>query len=173
MFTSRLLAIAAIAAIPNLAPAQDITGAYGGLAYGRADIDTNSALGGSGESLGLFGGYNFDAGAFVYGFEIDWDSTDYAIGGGAVNIDSTTRIKGRIGADLGGSFAYATAGLVFADTDVLGDDDGYLYGIGLDVPLTSNLIAGGEVLQHEFDNFNGSGTDVSVTTYKARLAFRF
>jgi outer membrane immunogenic protein len=32
---------------------------------------------------------------------------------------------------------------------------------------------GGEVLQHEFDDFDGSGIDVEATTVKAKVALQF
>ena len=168
-----LILAAGLATLPMAVAAQDWTGGYGGLAYGGSDIDATGGLTGDGESVGLFGGYNWDTGDVVYGFEADWDSTDYAIGGGAVNITHTARLKGRIGVDLGAGLGYATGGIVRANTDALGNDNGYLFGLGYDFDLGNNTLLGAEVLQHEFDNFNGSGTDVSVTTFKARVALKF
>lgn len=168
-----LILAAGLLALPVAASAQDWTGGYGGLSYGGSDIDATGGLSGDGESVGLFGGYNWDTGDVVYGVEADWDSTDYSIGGGAVNVTHTARLKGRIGVDMGAGLGYATAGFVRANTDALGNDNGYLFGIGYDYNIGKNTLLGAEVLQHEFDDFNGSGTDVSVTTFKARLGFKF
>lgn len=164
---------AAFAALPFAAEAQSLEGAYGGLSYGGSDIDVTGGLTGDGESVGIFAGYNWDMGNVVYGVEVDWDSTDYAIGGGAVNVEQTARLKGRVGVPLAGGLGYASGGIVRANTDAIGNDTGYFYGIGYDVPVSKGVIVGAEVLQHEFDDFDGSGLDVSVTTFKARVALQF
>lgn len=39
--------------------------------------------------------------------------------------------------------------------------------------LTDSFALGGEILYHEFDNFNGSGIDVDATTVQMRGTFRF
>lgn len=162
-----------LTAAPFAATAQDWTGAYGGLSYGGSDIDATGGLSGDGDSTGVFLGYNWDNGNLVYGIEGDWDSTDYSIDGGSVNVEQTARLKGRVGVEAGSGLAFATAGVVRANTDAIGDDTGYFLGFGYDVDLGNGTLLGGEVLQHEFDDFDGGGLDVSVTTFKARLAFRF
>ncbi len=166
-----LALVAALLILPVSAKAQNWTGGYAGLAYGGSDIDATGGLSGDGESLGFFTGFNFEAGNIVYGAELDWDKTDYTVG--TVNISHTTRLKGRIGVEIGNGLGFAAAGLVRANTDAIGDDSGYLFGLGYDHDLGNNMLVGAEVLQHEFDNFGGSGLDVSVTTFKARLAFKF
>ena len=148
-----LASVIALLSIPFSVSAQDLTGGYGGLAYGGSDIDVTGGLTGDGDSIGVFGGYNWDLGGVVYGFEVDWDSTDYSIGAGAVNIDNTARLKGRVGVPLGGGLGYAALGLVTADTDAIGSDEGYLFGLGYDALIGNNTLVGGEVLQHEFDDF--------------------
>ena len=39
--------------------------------------------------------------------------------------------------------------------------------------ITQNFAMGGEVLYHEFDNFNSTNTDVEATTVQVRGTFRF
>jgi hypothetical protein len=39
--------------------------------------------------------------------------------------------------------------------------------------LTDSLTLGGEVLQHQFNDFDGSGVDLDATTVTARVGFRF
>lgn len=69
--------------------------------------------------------------------------------------------------------AYGTAGIVWATSPELGDDNGILFGAGYDFAVTENLSIGGEILQHQFDDYDGSGLDVGVTTLKARFTFSF
>ena len=64
-------------------------------------------------------------------------------------------------------------GYAWADTDNLGDDNGYFFGAGYEHMITQNVSLGGEVLYHKFDNFGTAGVDVDATTVQARAAFRF
>ncbi|EBA14217.1 outer membrane protein [Roseobacter sp. CCS2] len=170
-----LVIAAALAAAPIASFAQDWTGPYAGFQIGGSDIDVDGAaeLTGDGPSYGIFAGYNVQNGAIVYGGEIDYDVTEYEIAGGAQEVDSTTRLKGRIGTELGGGLAYGTAGVVWATSPGLGDDNGYLVGVGYDLPVTQNMTVGAEILQHEFEDYNDTDLDVGVTTFKARVSFSF
>ncbi|MEJ8562179.1 outer membrane beta-barrel protein [Yoonia sp. GPGPB17] len=170
---SLIAAAAALAATPATVFAQDWTGPYAGFQIGGSDIDVDGApLTGDGPSYGVFAGYNIQAGNLVYGGEFDYDTTEYDVDGDA-EVDSTTRLKGRMGSEVGGGLLYGAAGLVWATSPELGDDDGYFFGAGYDLPVSSNMTIGAEVLQHEFEEYNGGALDVSVTTFKARVAFNF
>jgi hypothetical protein len=169
----QFLLATALIALPLSAQAEDWTGGYGGFQFGGSDIDVTGGLDGDGESYGVFVGYNWDRSGIVYGLEVDWDATDYAINGGAVNVDQTARLKGRLGVSTGNGLAFASAGVVRANTDAIGNDTGYLLGLGYDHAFSNGTVLGGELLQHEFDDFDGGGLDVSVTTFKARVAFQF
>lgn len=174
MNTKELLFAAVIAAVPVGAFAQDWTGPYAGFQIGGSDIDVDGApLDGDGPSYGIFAGYNVQNGAVVYGGEIDYDVTEYDIGDGTAEVDSTARLKGRLGTDLGMGLAYGTAGIVWATSPELGDDNGYFIGLGYDAEVAPNIILGAEVLYHEFDDYNDTGLDVGVTTLKARMSFSF
>lgn len=174
MKLTSLVIASTLALAPVAASAQDRTGPYAGFQFGGSDIDVDGApLNGDGGSFGLFAGYNVQNGNVVYGGEIDYDSTEYDIGDGAVEVDSTTRLKARVGTDVGGGLAYGTAGVVWATSPELNDDNGFLYGVGYDYPVTTNMTLGAELLQHEFDDYDDTGLDVSVTTFKARVAFSF
>jgi outer membrane immunogenic protein len=35
------------------------------------------------------------------------------------------------------------------------------------------MTVGAELLEHRFDNFNGSGVDLDATTFNTRVGFRF
>lgn len=167
---------AALAVAPVFGHAADWTGPYAGAQLGTAEIDVDEALevDGDGPSFGVFAGYNFQNGAVVFGGEIDYDVTEYDIADGAAEVESTTRVKARVGTELGGGLAYGTVGAVWATSpDFIGDGEGYLFGVGYDLPVADNILVGAEILQHEFDDYNDTGADVGVTTVKARVAFNF
>jgi len=174
MTVTKILMAAAFAAFPAAGFAYDWNGAYAGVQLGTSDIDVDGApLDGDGTSFGAYIGFNTVNAGIVYGAEIDYDATEYEIGGGAVEVDSTTRLKRRIGTELGGGLAYGTAGFVHATSPELGDDNGYLFGAGYDFPVSDNITIGGEILQHQFEDYEDTGLDVGVTTLKARVGFSF
>jgi hypothetical protein len=166
---------AALVAVPAASFANDWTGAYAGAQLGASEIDVDGLeVDGDGPSYGVFAGYNVQNGAVVYGGEFDYDSTEYEVADGAVEVDSTMRLKARIGTELGGGLVYGTAGVVWATSPDIGDDNGYLFGVGYDFPVAENITIGGEILQHQFEDYNDlSGVDIGVTTVKARVAFNF
>ena len=165
---------------PTIAPAPvpvasgpDWTGFYAGGQLGYANIDTNVAgVDGDGLIGGLIAGYDYDFGTWVLGAGVDYDFADINLGG-AADLEEVWRLKVRGGYKLGDGLLYATGGYANADTDVLGDDDGYFIGAGYEHMLTQNVSLGGEVLYHEFDNFNSTTTDVEATTVQVRASFRF
>lgn len=159
------------------------TGFYAGGELGYANVDL-SAGGSSVDESGLIGGlvagYDYDLGDFVIGAGVDYDWTDveFNIGGGsALEIDSIWRAKLRGGYKLGNGLLYATAGYAQAEASVSGfgstDDDGYFVGAGYEHMVTDNMSLGGEVLYHEFDDFDSSPIDAEVVTAQARATFRF
>ena len=93
--------------------------------------------------------------------------------GVAADVEEIWRIKFRSGYKIGQGLAYGTAGYANADTDVLGDDDGYFIGAGYEQRLAPNFSLGGELIYHEFDNFNSTTTDIDATTVQVRGTFRF
>lgn len=174
MTMKKVLFAAVLATVPAGAFAQDWTGPYAGFQIGGSDINVdNPDLEGDGPSYGIYAGYNVQNGGVVYGGEFDFDSTEYDIDNGSAEIDSTARLKGRIGADVGGGLLYGTAGIVWATSPELGDDNGYFFGAGYDMLLANNVTVGAEVLQHQFDDYNDGGLDVDVTTLKLRVGFTF
>ena len=152
----------------------DWTGSYAGiqLGYGQADVGGTD---GDGIIGGIHAGYNYDFGSLVAGAELNYDLAEIDLDGGAGSIDNVGRLKLRLGYDLGSALVYATAGMASADANVGGDlsDTGLLYGIGFDYLVANNWTAGAELLRHEFDDFDGSGSDVEVDTLQARLSYKF
>jgi len=161
------------------------TGFYAGGQLGYANVDL-SAGGGSvdedGFIGGLVGGYDYDLGNWVVGagFDYDWTDVSFSGGGATLDVDSIWRAKLRGGYKIGNGLLYATAG--YAQTEATlsgfglsadGDDDGYFVGAGYEHLVTQNMSLGGEVLYHEFDNFDSTGIDAEIVTAQVRATFRF
>ncbi|WP_424974540.1 outer membrane protein [Dinoroseobacter sp. S124A] len=159
---------------PVIVPAgADWTGFYGGVQLGYGDVDSSaSGVDGDGAIGGLILGYDYDFGSYVLGAGLDYDIADIDLGS-AATLEDVLRLKLRAGVEAGPALIYATGGYARAGTDNLGSDDGYFIGAGVDYPITEAWTLGGELLYHEFDDFDGSGVDVDATTLQARLSFRF
>lgn len=156
----------------------DWTGFYGGGQLGFASVDTDAGVDGSGMIGGLTAGYDYDLGNnWVLGAGLDYDFADVDLEDGAGTtvgtLEEVFRAKLRGGYKIGDGLLYGTGGYAHADTDNLGSDDGWFAGAGYEHMVTQNVSVGGEVLYHQFDNFDGSGIDVDATTVQARATFRF
>jgi outer membrane immunogenic protein len=162
---------------PAAAPSADWSGFYAGGQLGYGDVDSNGGgLDGNGFLGGIHGGYRWDFGQFVFGTELDYDTADINLGGDTGSLDDVTRVKLVGGADLGNSLLYATTGLAYASASVGPQslsDDGWFYGGGMTFALNDQWTVGGELLQHNFNNFDGSGVDIDALTATARVGFRF
>jgi opacity protein-like surface antigen len=166
------------AAEPVAAPGVDWSGPYVGAQLGYADIDSNGGgLDGDGWLGGVHAGYRWDWGNFVAGAELDYDTAEIDLGApGVGTLDDVARIKLMAGTELGRSLVYGTLGAAYASATVGGaelSDNGYFIGAGVDVPVTDRWSVGGELLQHQFDDFDGSGVDLDATTLKAKVSLRF
>lgn len=131
---------------------------------------------GDGMTGGVHGGYLLNANRFVYGLEGDFDFADIEIDNNIGTVDRIGRIKAKAGYDLGQTLIYATAGAAYAEADLYGgdfNDWGWVAGAGADYMVTDAVSVGAEVLYHDFDEFDNSGTDLSLTTLSAKVSFRF
>ncbi|MBU2865453.1 outer membrane protein [Pacificibacter marinus] len=151
----------------------DWTGFYGGLSagYGWGDDVADDA---DDATYGLFGGYNYDLGNWVLGGELEYAKTD--LDNGTAAIDDMTRLKLRAGYDLGKVVVYGIVGANYANATIGGtdySDTGVSYGLGADYALSDAVVAGFEVLQNDFNEFDDSGSDLSATTVGAKVAYRF
>jgi outer membrane immunogenic protein len=162
---------------PVVVPGVDWSGFYAGAQLGYGDVDSNGAgLDGNGLLGGIHAGYRWDFGQYVAGAEIDYDTVDIDLGGTTGSLDDVARLKLVGGAKLGNSLLYATTGAAYADATVGGaslSDNGWFYGAGLGVAVDDQWTIGGELLQHNFDDFDGSGVDIDALTATARVSFRF
>ncbi|KIC37490.1 outer membrane protein [Leisingera sp. ANG-M7] len=149
----------------------DWTGFYLGGQVGQLDADTSNGASGDDTAYGVHGGYNHDFGRFVLGGELDYDATDLDLGGGAT-VDSVARAKLKAGYDFGRVLAYVTGGVAEADSS-LGSETGDFYGVGLAYQVTDQWLIGGEVLEHDFDQFGTSGVGSDATSVSLRASFKF
>lgn len=163
---------------PVVAPGIDWSGAYAGVQLGYADVDSNDAgLDGNGFLGGIHGGYLWDFGNVIAGAEVSYDSADIDLGDAGATLDDMTRLKLLVGTEMGRSLVYGALGAAHASaTDAGGadlSDTGWFLGAGLDYAVSDRWTVGAEVLHHQFDDFDGTGTDFDVNTLQAKVSMRF
>jgi len=138
---------------------------YNSSASGHKDLGENSVLG------GVHGGYNFQAGAFVYGFEGDVSFAN--------NIDYLASVRGRLGVAAGNWLFYGTGGVAFGaqnfsgtvsdaggmtvQYDISSNQTGFVVGGGAEVKLAPNWSIGVEGLYYGFDGVSGSKAGVAYS----------
>lgn len=163
---------------PYVAPGLDWSGAYVGAQLGYGDVDSNGAgLDGNDWLGGVHAGYRWDLGNWVAGTELSYDKANIALGPTAGDeLDSVLALKLSAGYEIGNSLVYGTVGAAQAEASVGGadlKDSGFLYGVGFDYAVNDRWTVGGELLEHKFDNYDGTGVDLGATTLKAKVGLRF
>tara|TARA_R110002051_G_scaffold40694_1_gene84598 strand:+ start:14158 stop:14748 length:591 start_codon:yes stop_codon:yes gene_type:complete len=151
----------------------DWTGFYIGGSAGQATV-SHSGNEDDATAYGVNVGYMRDLGSLVVGGELDYSR--FNIDGTSDTYDADmTRLKARVGYDAGVFLPYITAGganLAMNDGSDA-SDTGYFYGIGAEYAVNDNLRVGGEFLQHEFENFDDSGEDLSAKSLALRVSYKF
>lgn len=164
-------------AAPVVSYGSDWSGFYAGGSLGYGQIE-GEGLGDEfeGATLGAHVGYNYDLGSIVLGAELEGNfANDFTDDASGLELDNVLRAKVRAGYDAGAFLPYATAGYAQATVNTGGveiDDDGYFYGFGVDYAVSDAVTVGGEVLRHEFEDFNG-GADLEVDTFALRVSYNF
>ncbi|MFL4470940.1 outer membrane protein [Tateyamaria armeniaca] len=159
------------APVPVAATGGDWTGPYAGVQLGYGDVNGTGAADGDDFLYGVHVGYDYDFGTFVLGGELDYDFSDIDLNG-AATVDSVARLKLRAGYDFGRTLGYVTAGVAEVDTS-LGSESGEFYGIGVAYQINDSYTVGAELLEHNFDDINGTGVDADATTLTVRGSIRF
>ena len=157
-----------------VAASSDWTGFYVGGSIGTGEVESDGSALADTLSLGVNGGYLTDLGDYVIGGELEYSALDFEDAGDDFDA-SVLRLKARAGYDLGALLPYVTAGaaqLTIEDGSGV-NDFGYFYGVGADYAVTDSIRVGGEVLQHEFEDFNDDGSDISATTMGLRVSYSF
>ncbi|MDX8348765.1 outer membrane beta-barrel protein [Cognatiyoonia sp. IB215446] len=177
-----------VAPVPVAPVGTDWTGFYAGAQLGfgelEAELGGTDALDGdeSGLLFGAHAGYLYDFGNIVLGGELDIDGSniepELAIADDTFELDTVTRAKLLLGYDAGRFLPYLTGGVAQARTSsstdaVDGDDDGTFAGLGVKYLLSDSFMIGGEVLQHQFDDYITDDLDVEALTGTLRASFRF
>ena len=159
---------------------QDWSGFYAGGSLGYATVDDEAATFGpdfDGATYGVHAGYDYDFGTFIVGGELELSGFDVADSATATEVDSVTRLKVRAGYDAGLFMPYLAAGVAQLNSSgaPLGDvdDTGSFYGFGLDYRMTDTIRVGGEVLEHDFDDYAGSGINADALTASVRVSYDF
>lgn len=176
----------AVAEEPMIAPVAeayvaagpDWSGAYVGGQLGYGDVDSSTGtLDGYGWLGGVHAGYRWDLGNWVAGTELTWDKTDIDLGGAGDQLDSVAALKLTAGREIGNSLVYGALGIAQANaTSATGadlSDTGLVYGIGFDYAVNERWTVGGEVLEHNFDDFDSTTVDLDATTIKAKVSLQF
>lgn len=168
---------APVAVAPAPAPVgNDWTGLYvgGNLGFGQLEAD-GFADDTEGATYGVHAGYLYDLGSIVVGAELEYDATDISDSATGINLDGVARAKLRAGYDAGRLLPYLTVGAAQAYTSgaLEADDTGAFAGLGVDYQVSDSIRVGGEVLQHRFEDFNGTGTNIDATTASLRVAYTF
>jgi opacity protein-like surface antigen len=159
---------------------------------GDEDDDDFDALAGfvdgfddDGITGGIRLGYDFAlANGFVIGGRVDYDlvsfdldfDDDDAVDGDldqsfGNSIDAIYRAGVKLGFASGPNMFYGIGGYAGLDAD--DDSDGYFLGIGGERFVTENVSVGGEILYHEFDEFDVDSLDAEVTTVGLNVNYRF
>jgi len=152
----------------------DWTGFYAGGSLGYADVtEEGGAFDDDGATYGVHAGYDYDLGNFVVGGELEISGFDVADGG--IDVDNVARAKLRAGYDAGAFLPYVAAGAAQLNTGgaLEADDTGTFYGVGMDYRLSDSIRVGGEVLRHDFDEYDGSALNLDATTASVRMSFEF
>jgi len=184
------LFVAAPAPVIARAFGSDWTGAYVGLRLGYGDtgssgdvdgngvIDAvdNALLDASGAVGGITAGYMYDFGSYVLGAELGLNATDIDFDAGNGSVDTLHTLKLKAGYDAGRTLIFGTLGAAYSDGSFGGvayDDTGYVIGAGVEYLLTDSLSIGGELNYHRFDDVDGTGVDLDMTTISATMNYRF
>ncbi|SLN17263.1 outer membrane protein [Pseudooctadecabacter jejudonensis] len=152
----------------------DWTGFYAGasLGYAEASEDDETVFDGDGATYGVHAGYDYDFGSFVLGGELEISAFD--VSDNDIDVDSVARAKLRAGYDAGAFLPYLTVGAAQLNTGgaLDGDDTGSFYGVGMDYMMSDSIRVGGEILQHDFDDFEDA-VNLDATTASLRVSFQF
>ncbi len=180
---------------PLVMPAQEPAtweGAYLGATFGtRAGGDMTYTPGATfpslepGQSYGLFAGYNFQNGNFVYGGELAYQKVN-APGFGALGFPAETfeyfldaKLRGGVAMDnalLYGFAGYSGSAYSVVAPPATWNVSGVNFGIGIDIKAGSNMIIGAEYIVRNLSgatNIPGLTQDATIQELQLRVGWKF
>ncbi|WP_116083892.1 outer membrane protein [Tropicimonas sp. IMCC34011] len=136
---------------------------------------------------GIHAGWDWQAGAVVWGVELAVTRTEtrISIGEDGLELDYAARLMGRLGYDAGDALVYVAAGPARAKFSAYGDmmdaaftDDsftatGLALAAGTEVRLRRGWTLGGEVVRHSYDDWDMADVSAELTTFSLKLTHRF
>ncbi|MBF9051339.1 outer membrane beta-barrel protein [Roseobacter sp. HKCCD9010] len=185
-----LVATAAISlAVAGAASAQDALqwqGFYAGAQVNSISPDLEGApVGfGSGQSIGVFGGYNHAlADNFVVGGELSFNgsSSHTIVPGTDLSLDNLMTVRARGGYAVGSALFYGSVGYATTDASITGvpftlDASGTIFGLGVEAMLTETLSARIEYNRANMDLSGGGvppGLEVNADAVTMGIAYHF
>ena len=179
--------------VPTLAPTStttDWSGAYVGLSYGFASGDYSfTLLNGANRDMDdgsltqLFGGYQVQRGALVYGGELAFGSAQDTVVTGfpTAQVTDIIDLKGRVGYAsvdflIYGVLGYTMGGYSDDQPVIEWDIGGINYGIGVDYAISDNFVIGAEYLIRDLSGDNPDGTNITTIdfdTISVRAIYKF
>lgn len=193
MMKTLKLAAAAVVMMSGMASAQDFGTGMGGWSGFYGGVQAEKLMGGSkksgasdtratGKAFGLHGGYLQDMDGFVLGGELAYDKLKDVKYRGASMDGSMIRAKAIAGYDMGQFLPYATLGaerLTLENAAAQGGDikaNGLVYGLGVKMKATEQILVGAELLKHDYKDINKSEPGkqkLDSTTLGVNVSYRF
>lgn len=167
------------------APVRDWSGAYGGLSYSTIsgaitenvfsplttpDFDNTTGA-------GVFAGYNWQRGNFVFGGEVSFINFDSQYIGFVNHQQDALELRGRAGYAFDSVLVYGFLGAARSTiTSGLTDFtmDGYSFGVGLQALVTDHVFVGAEIARRTV-NFTNAFNDITtdIDTISLRVGYQF
>ena len=169
---------------PAPAPVRNWAGAYGGLSFSGVSGGLNENTGGplvdfeSDTGLGLFAGYNWQSGNWVYGGELNYTnfSTPF-VGFPTVTQNDSLELRARLGYSMNNVLVYGFVGAARSTLESPGlsvTQNGASYGLGAQMMFTDSMFGGLEVARRDVSGSalgNTVGSDID--TVSLRVGFQF
>ncbi|PWE31737.1 outer membrane protein [Pararhodobacter marinus] len=167
------------AVIAAPAPAFSWAGAYGGLSYSgvATQVDIVNAVSDFTDetALGIFLGYNWQRGGFVFGTELAYSDFEARLPGFLNTQDNALDLRIRAGYAFDNVLVYGFAGASRSEfTGVIAYPrlEGYSLGLGVQAHLGNNVFVGLEYARRRVGN-DRIAVEAEIDTLSLRLGYQF
>lgn len=176
-YVAPVVETAPVVVAPVVETTADWTGFYGGLQFGKSDVEVDGGAELDGNHYGVHAGYLRDFGRFVGGAEVSYDKLDNLDGDGFDAEGNLLRGKLLAGYDAGRVLPYAAVSVARGELEIGGDDadeTGFGYGVGVKFMATPRFMLGAEYMVNTFEVDTGLGdVDIDASTLGLNASFRF